>query len=574
MAEREVVEQIRERADFIEIVSRYVSLKKSGKNYIGPCPFHTDKTPSFTVSPDKKLFHCFGCGAGGDLFEFVMKIEKLEFAEAVERLARQLGVPVGRRSASPVQRLKDLNERVAAFYQTNLVSPAGAKAREYLKQRGFSKETIEKFKLGYALPKWDDLIKTFPKEIESLITVGLVLRTPEGKLYERFRDRLIFPIWSLTGEMIGFAGRSLHGEEPKYLNIANTPLFEKGTVLYGLNFAREAARQRDLLILVEGYTDVISAHQRGIQNVVAGMGTALTSAQAQLLKRFASRVILAYDRDAAGRAATLRGMAHLRNADLEVFVALLPDGSDPDEFLRAHGAEKFVQLLDRSLPFHEFYLSVLWEEHDPKTVTGRERILQNLREFLPTLSSAALRHEITREVARVLHVPEEEVARAVKAVKRAGIISPPAPAEPAWEHEEHVLYLVLQGDLKISELREIVSVEDFTRYPEIARALWELGEAWTLEALFARLSAEDQVTVRRLVLWQPPWREGDRPRALAEAPLRLRQRRIEERIARLCAQLRTAQRAGDHERVTALETEHWQLVQARRRLLQGGRRMP
>ncbi|MCS6903554.1 MAG: toprim domain-containing protein, partial [Candidatus Bipolaricaulota bacterium] len=324
----------------------------------------------------------------------------------------------------------------------------------------------------------------------------------------------------------------------------------------------------------EGYTDVISAHQLGIKNVVAGMGTALTSAQAQLLKRFASRVILAYDRDAAGRAATLRGMANLRNAGVEVSVAILPDGSDPDGFLRAHGAEKFVQLLDRSLPFYEFYLSTLWEEHDPKTVTGKERILQNLSEFLPTLASAALRYEITREVARVLHLPEEEVARAVKAVKRAGIIGAPATAEPAWEHEEHVLYLVLQGDLKISELQEIVSVEDFTRYPEIARALWELGEEWTLEALLKRLSAEDQAMVRRLVLHQPPWREGDRPRARTETPLRLRQRRIEERIARLCAQLRTAQRAGDHERVAVLEAEHWQLVQARRRLLQGGRRTP
>ncbi|MCS6937323.1 MAG: DNA primase [Candidatus Bipolaricaulota bacterium] len=572
MAERDVLEQIRERADFVEIVSRYVALKKSGKNYIGPCPFHADKTPSFTVSPEKKLFHCFGCGAGGDLFQFVMKIEKLEFSEAVERLAQQLGVPLGRRAGSPLQKLKALNERVAAFYQTNLVSPAGAKARDYLKQRGFTKETIEKFQLGYALPRWDDLIKTFPKEIEALITVGLVLRTAEGKLYDRFRDRLIFPIWSLTGEMIGFAGRTLGDEEPKYLNIANTPLFEKGTVLYGLNFAREAARQRDLFVLVEGYTDVISAHQSGIENVVAGMGTALTSAQAQLLKRFASRVVLAYDRDAAGRAATLRGMANLRNAGIEVSVALLPDGFDPDGFLRAHGAEKFVRLLDRSVPFYEFYLSALWEEHDPKTVTGKERILQNLREFLPTLSSTALRYEIIREVARVLHLPEEEVARAVKAVKPAGIISPPS--APAWEHEEHVLYLVLQGDLKISELRDIVSVEDFTRYPEIARALWELGEGWTLEALLMRLSAEDQATVRRLVLSQPPWREGERPRARVEAPLRLRQRRIEERIARLCAQLHTAQRAGDHERVTALEAEHWQLVQARRRLLQGGRRMP
>lgn len=571
MAERDLLEQIRERADFVEIVSRYVNLKKAGKNYVGSCPFHPDKTPSFTVSPDKKLFHCFGCGEGGDLFQFLMKIERLEFAEAVERLAHQLGVPLVKRS-SPLQKLKELNDRVCSFWQTNLVSPAGSKAREYLKQRGFSKETIAKFRLGYALPKWDDLIKTFPKEIEALIALGLVLRTPENKLYDRFRERLIFPIWAPTGNLIGFAGRALDESEPKYLNIANTPLFEKGAVLYGLNFSREAARQTDRLILVEGYTDVISAHQMGIKNVVAGMGTALTTAQAQLLKRFAYKTILAYDRDAAGRNATLRGMANLRNADLAISVALFPDDHDPDSFLHAHGPEKFVQLIERSLPFHEFYLSALLEEHDPQTLGGKEQILQNLSEFLPTLASVALRHEIVGEVARVLNVPEEEVARAVKAAKRPGIMSAPAAGEPAWGHEEQVLYFVLQGDLAVGQLQEIVTAEDFTRYPEIARALWELNGEWTLESLMERLSAEDRVTVRRLTLMQPPWREGDRPQALAEAPRRLRQRRIEERIARLCAHLRAAQRAGDQEQVRRLETEHWQFVQQRRKLLQGGRR--
>ncbi len=573
MADRDLLEQIRERADFVEIVSRYVTLKKSGKNYSGPCPFHADKTPSFTVSPDKKLFHCFGCGEGGDLFQFVMKIEKLEFSEAVARLAQQLGIPFSRRTSSTLQKLKELNERVCSFYQMNLVSPAGAKAREYLQQRGFTKETIEKFRLGYALPKWDDLLKTFPKERESLVTVGLVLRTAEEKLYDRFRERLIFPIWSPLGELIGFAGRALGDEEPKYLNIANTPLFEKGAVLYGLHLAREMARQANLLVLVEGYTDVISAHQAGIKNVVAGMGTALTVQQAQLLKRFVPKVILAYDRDAAGRMATLRGMANLRNADLEVSVALLPDGADPDGFLRAHGPQKFVQILERALPFHEFYLSALCEEHDANTITGKEQILQNLSEFLPTLSSAALRHEITREVARVLNLPEEEVARAVKAAQRAGIMSPPAADELAWGHEEQLLYFVLQGDLTVAQLKETVAVDDFTRYPEIARALWELNGEWTLAGLLARLSAEDQVTVRRLVLQRPPWREGESAQARAQAPLRLRQRRLEERIARLCTQLRLAQRAGDHGRVSALEAEHWQLVQARHKLLRG-RRQP
>ncbi len=566
MTQRDEIELIRERADMLEIVSRYVTLKRVGKNYIGLCPFHQDKTPSFTVNPDKKLFHCFGCNEGGDIFQFLMKIERIDFPEALTRLAAHTGVPIRReRASSPLQKLKELNERVCLYFQTNLVSPAGQRAREYLKQRGFSKEIIEKFRVGYALPRWDDLTKRFSHEAEALEILGLTLRSKDGSCYDRFRDRLIFPIWSPAGDIIGFAGRALGDEDPKYLNISNTPLFEKGTVLYGLNFARHAARDSETLIIVEGYTDVISAHQAGIENVVAGMGTALTTSQAQLLRRFAARVILAYDRDAAGRAATLRGLANLHNCDLEVSVALLPPEHDPDSFVRAHGREAFLQILTKAIPFYEFYLQSLLEDHPVTTVAGKEKILQNVREFLPMLTSAAVRHEIIRELGRVLNLPEEEVARAVKTGKRASIMTLPTAEGSAWGPEEQVLYFVLQGDLPLEQVRERLDVQDFTRYPEIAQALWELGEGWTIEELVARLSTEDQVRVRRLVLMQPPLKESDRSRALAEAPIRLRQVRVEERIARLREEVRAAERAGDHKRV-------WQLQGELMQLLHGGRR--
>lgn len=565
MAGRDEIELIRERADMLEIVSRYVNLKKAGKNYIGLCPFHQDKTPSFTVNPDKKLFHCFGCNEGGDIFQFLMKIERIDFSEALARLAAQTGVPIRRERASPLQKLKELNERVCVYFQTNLVSPAGQRARDYLKQRGFSQEIIEKFRLGYALPRWDDLVKRFSDSLEALETLGLALRTKDGSPYDRFRDRVIFPIWSPTGEIIGFAGRSLSDEEPKYLNISNTPLFEKGTVLYGLNFARHAARDSQTLVIVEGYTDVISAHQAGIENVVAGMGTALTINQAHLIRRYASRVILAYDCDAAGRAATLRGMANLRNVELDVFVALLPIDHDPDSFVRAHGREAFLQILHRAVPFHEFYLQSLLEDHPVETVVGKEKILQNVREFLPTLASMAVRYEIIRELGRVLNLPEEEVARAVKSGKRVGIMAAPGVGEPAWGPEEHLLYFVLQRDLPLSQLRAQLDIQDFTRYPEIARVLWELGDEWTVEQVLDRLSAEDQGVVRRLLLSQPPWRESDRGRAREEALARMRRERVARRLARLREEVRAAEQAGDRERV-------WQLQEELVQLLQGGRR--
>ncbi len=569
MAHRDEIELIRERADMLEIVSRYVTLKRAGKNYIGLCPFHQDKTPSFTVSPDKKLFHCFGCNEGGDLFQFLMKIERIDFGEALARLAAQTGVPIRREQASPLRKLIELNERVCLYFQTNLVSPAGQKAREYLKQRGFSKDMLERFRLGYALPRWDDVVKKFSEYAEALETLGLALRGKDGSLYDRFRDRLIFPIWSPAGDMIGFAGRALAEEEPKYLNISNTPLFEKGSVLYGLNFARQAVRACETLIIVEGYTDVISAHQAGIEHVVAGMGTALTAQQAQLLRRYASRVILAYDHDAAGRAATLRGLAHLRNAELDVSVAVLPPGHDPDSLVRARGGEAFLQVIAQAIPFHEFYLQSVLEGQPVRTVAGQEKILQSVREFLPMLASVAVRHEIIRELGRVLNLPEEEVARAVKSGKRVGIMTAPVAEESAWGPEEQVLYFVLQGELPLDRLREHLDVQDFTRYPEIARALWELSEGWRVEELVEKLSAEDQVTVRRLVLMQPPLKESDRSRALAEAPWRLRAVRVEERIARLREEVRAAERAGDRERVWRLQAE---LVHQQQQLLHGGRR--
>ncbi len=565
MAHRDEIELIRERADMLEIVSRYVNLKKAGKNYIGLCPFHHDKTPSFTVNPDKKLFHCFGCNEGGDIFQFLMKIERIDFSEALARLAAQTGVPIRRERASPLQKLKELNERVCVYFQTNLVSPAGQHAREYLKQRGFSKAIIEKFRLGYALPRWDDLVKRFSDSTEALETLGLALRNKDGSLYDRFRDRVIFPIWSPVGEIIGFAGRALGEEDPKYLNIPNTPLFEKGSVLYGLNFARHAARDSQTLVIVEGYTDVISAHQAGIENVVAGMGTALTVNQAQLLRRYASHVILAYDRDAAGRAATLRGMANLRNVELDVSVALLPIDHDPDSFLRAQGREAFLQILQRVIPFHEFYLQSLLEDYPIETAAGKEKILQNVKEFLSTLASVAVRYEIIRELGRVLNLPEEEVARAVKSGKRVGIMAAPGGEESAWGPEEHLLYFVLQGDLPLSQLRAQLDIQDFTRYPEIARVLWELGDAWTVDQVLDRLSAEDQGVVRRLLLSQPPWRESDRVQALEEALARMRREQIARRLARLREEVRAAEQAGDRERV-------WQLQEELVQLLHGGRR--
>jgi DNA primase len=591
MPSREEIALVRERANIVDLIARYTSVRKAGKNFLAVCPFHPDKNPSLTISPEKNLFHCFGCGEGGDLFKFLMQIEKISFPEAVERIASELGIKLSQpeRGPSPFDAYRELNEKVCRHFQKNLKSAAGRRALDYLKQRGFTPETIEKFRLGYALGQWDDLLRAFPlKEKELLQTLGLLVRGRENSVYDRFRDRLIFPIFSSQGEVIGFAGRALDGsQEPKYLNISNTPLFEKSQVLYGLHLARASAGERQALVLVEGYTDVIAAHQAGIPNVVASMGTALTTEQAQMLKRFAPLAVLAYDRDAAGQAATLRGMRNLRNEGLEVQVAVLPPGEDPDSLIRTKGAAVLEKLLSEAVPFHRFYLETLLGEHDLRTLSVQESVLREASAFIQGITSVPLRYEMIRELSGRLRLPEEEIARAVQSAgsSRAAPRRPleaqkpvqkqkTVPAPETWGPEEHLLYFILQGQLSVTRVTRALEAEQFVKYPEIARALYEVGEreGWHVAEILERLSPEDQATVTRLSLAELNFSNDEK--AISDNIAQLKMRRLEEGLQQLKAQLAQAERAGDTETTRRLSAAIIRAGQERRmlqRLREGGK---
>ena len=373
MSDTNIVRLIRDQANIVEVVSSYVRLTPAGKNYKALCPFHQEKTPSFFVSPDKGLWHCFGCGAGGDVIDFVQRIENLTFTEAVAKLARQLGIrwypsPATRREEWARERLLQLNLWAMEFYERILwTSEAGEKARQYLFQRQISAATAKMFRLGYAPSAWDILAKTSQEsgyQVNELLQAGLVKRTHEGSgVIDRFRDRLIFPIFNPQGEPIGDG-------EPKYLNTPETPLFQKRKVIYALNLARNAIRERGEIILVEGYMDAISLHQAGFTNTVATMGTALNSDTVQILKRYANRVVIAYDRDSAGLNAVLRSADLFRANELEVRFVDLPEGSDPDSFVREHGAVGFRELLERAQPLTKFRVSWLVKQHPSATQEG------------------------------------------------------------------------------------------------------------------------------------------------------------------------------------------------------------
>ena len=360
----EIIEKIKEENDIVEIVSENVRLKRSGRNYIGLCPFHNDKSPSFSVSQDKQIYKCFSCGEAGNVITFVMKYKNMNFIEALKYLADKVNIPLELEKNEPSQlsRKKELlykvNVEAGRFFFSNLMNDR--KSKEYFLNRGISEKTIKRFGLGYAKDGWQNLIyhlrkKGFKDEV--LLEAGLILKSEKtNNYYDRFRNRVMFPVFDVKGRVIGFGGRVLDDSKPKYLNSPETPVFHKGTNLYGLNFAIKNPIPERFFIIVEGYMDCISLHQHGITNVVASLGTALTPNQARLLKRHADKVIISYDADLAGQNATVRGLEILRDAGFEIKVLNIPEGKDPDEYIRVNGREAFLKQINLALPLIDYKL--------------------------------------------------------------------------------------------------------------------------------------------------------------------------------------------------------------------------
>ena len=360
----EVLEKIKEQNDIVDVISETVKLKRSGRNFSGLCPFHNEKSPSFSVSQDKQIYKCFGCGEAGNVITFVMKNKNLPFVDAVKYLGERVNITIeegnGKKSKTTEKKelLYKVNVEAARFFFSNLMSTKSSK--EYFLNRGIKEETIKKFGLGYSKDSWNSLIfhlrkKGFKDEI--LLEAGLVSTSEKtGNQYDRFRNRVMFPVFDYRGNVIGFGGRVLDDSKPKYLNSPETLVFQKGTNLYGLNFAIKNKIPDRYFIIVEGYMDLITLHQYGITNVVASLGTALTTNQARLLRRYADKVIISYDADVAGQTATLRGLEILREAGFDVRVLNIPKGKDPDEFVRSNGTEAFKKLIKEAVPLIDYRL--------------------------------------------------------------------------------------------------------------------------------------------------------------------------------------------------------------------------
>lgn len=420
LTKEQLISDVKENNDIVAVVSEYVNLKQRGRSFTGLCPFHSEKTPSFTVSREKQLFHCFGCGAGGDVITFIMRIENLTFGAALRFLAERAGIqlpafqlsPTGRKHREERERLYRLNAFAAAFYQKILwQTKTGEKAVAYLEARGITRATAEKFGLGYAPPQWTALVGLFRKKGIALTEAekaGLVCGGGDG-FYDRFRDRLLFPITNPRGQIIGFGGRLLGDGQPKYLNSPETLVYQKGRSLYGLAEAREGIRRRGQVIVVEGYMDVLQAHQQGIDEVVASSGTALTPEQVRLLKRYSDRVLIAYDADAAGQAATIRGLDLLAAAGVQVRVVRLPVGEDPDSLLRKEGAAGFRRYIAESVDLFTFKLEFILAKEDVTTPAGKARAVQRVFSLLTQVKDGILRETYLKQTAAVVGVSETTI---------------------------------------------------------------------------------------------------------------------------------------------------------------------
>ncbi|MFS8501739.1 MAG: DNA primase [Caldicoprobacter sp.] len=378
----EWIDEVRERNDIVDVISEYVLLKPQGKGFFGLCPFHAEKTPSFHVNPEKQLYHCFGCGAGGNVFTFIMAMEKLDFVEAVKLLAERAGMALPQttqaeefiRSRSRRERIYQLNREVAKYYHRMLFSPEGGQALSYLKSRGVDLNTIRRFGIGYAPDGWENAKRHLLElgfEEELLVESGIVVSN-KGKTYDRFRHRVIFPIIKPRGLVVGFGGRVLDDSLPKYLNSPDSPVFQKSNTLFGLNLIKPGSSP-DYIIIAEGYMDVVTLHQYGFKNAVASLGTSLTQQQAKLIRRYTQQVYIAYDGDTAGQKATLRGLDILQDAGLRVKVILFPEDMDPDEVLRKYGAEFFKKLMDKAVSLVDYKLDRLRSQYDLDTPEGRAR---------------------------------------------------------------------------------------------------------------------------------------------------------------------------------------------------------
>jgi len=583
----ETIQQIRERVDIVELISSYVSLSKAGQNFKGLCPFHSEKSPSFSVNPASQYFHCFGCQAGGDAFTFLMKQENMDFMEALRELSQRAGVALPERrqaisrpgSGLSRERYFHLYQLAASWYHQNLQESSEAQdARAYLDQRGIARQSWATFQLGYAPDGWNGLSHWMERQavkVEELIHAGLVVRKEqEGargfSTYDRFRNRVLFPIADTRGQVLAFGGRVMQDEAtPKYLNSPETDLFIKGRSLYGLDKAKQPAMAAGRFYLVEGYFDAITLHEYGMTNVVAPLGTALTPEHVQVLRRFVPSVTLVFDGDTAGVNAALRTLDLFVNSGMDVRVLLLPGGDDPDTFIRTHGVEAFRALEGQAATLLDFVVTSVLDKAKKDSIQDRVKcadevlaILQKTKnplekdEYLKVVSERlGIRQDLLRKRLPTLRLRVDSVRPVSKQPE-----SPPEVSLPAGKREERdLIILLLQGRLESTHILaldpEVFTVPVYRHL--LTQAIFHRNEAGEVDLKGFRGALSDDPAYEEVVAHLSVWDLYlEDTHAHVVGCLRiLENKRLQRRLDELIGQLKAAEREGRHEDVDVLNLQ-------------------
>lgn len=524
----ELLDEIKSKNDIVDIVSQYVVLKRTGRNYMGLCPFHKEKSGSFCVSPDKQIFHCFGCGVGGNVFHFISKIENLNFKESVEMLANRAGVelPVSSNSAEDDkrERLKsrvyEVNKCAAEFYHENLYKPTAKPGQEYVKKRHLDNKTLKAFKIGYS-GRFNELyteLKSKGFTEEEILASCLVNKNPDGKFIDRFRNRLMFPIFDTHERVIAFGGRVLDDSKPKYINSPEDIVYSKGRHLFAFNIARKYNSKT--IIMVEGYMDAVSLHQRGIHNAVASLGTALTEAQGRLLRRSCEKVIIGYDADGAGQAATLRGLEILQNLGCDIRILQIEGAKDPDEFVVKYGPERFQMYVDKAISLVEFKVKMLKKSLDLDNVNDKIKFLNEVAKIVAKVENSmerevyvdkiSLEYKVSKdaiyaEINKLLYAnsrTEQKLEKKVVPVKNVSIQQDEQSVDVKTKRlESLVIYLLINyPDKSFERLKKLIdnNVIKIERNKAIINKLYEEHEKGNINIENILDLFEDEITVNYL----------------------------------------------------------------------------
>ncbi len=524
----EIIDEVRQTNDIVDIISQYVHLKRSGRNFFGLCPFHNEKSPSFSVSPDKQIFHCFGCGVGGNVFTFLQKIEGISFVEAVQTLAERSNIqlPTLQNSAdSYKEELKSkvykVNEFTAQFYHENLYKPEAKIAQEYIKKRKLTNNTLKSFRIGFS-GKFDELYRELKKqgfEDTEILESGLVNKNDNGKYIDRYRNRLMFPICDARGRVIAFGGRVLDDSKPKYINSPENVVYSKGRNLFGLNVAKKGDTKK--LLIVEGYMDVISLHQRGITNVVAPLGTALTQQQGWLLRKNAEQIILSFDSDEAGLTAKIRALDILQNMGCDIRILQMEGAKDPDEYIIKYGNVRFKALIEKAISVVEFKVKVLKKDIDLENVNDKIKFLNEIAKLMSKIDNTIEREVYIEKIAKEYDISKEAIYAEVnkltykneksqtsleknKPVIKHQKIEKNEINEEIRRRENTIISILLTGEISIYQIiKQNIKIEDFKddTNKKIAQVIYEEFDKGNnnINAIIDDLGEEEQNHITKIM---------------------------------------------------------------------------